>query len=460
MSDGREFGGTQGDFYIYIPSHSLSKIQTAVLASNISGWQAMDQYKLKKVVNKRGQMDRKLHLPDNQKPCRGLHFTSSTSNVSTSPATDRRICWLTSIGSSHRKLIGRPECKHTSNGGTTRWQYTQIRTCVYTEQTHIKIRLKIAQYVEIQKQRDCRIRQWWLISYHFAKSALRWLNYAACSHFCQCRWQNGVSPEPRKSHPLTTRGSDCRDSPHESPGSETQGKALPSANWLHHLAVMCRRPLPLRSSSNGTSEDGDQSDETDVDIRCRIRLQPDSHELPLTAGTPRKKGSRGKKELSYHSPLPLLLPLKSIHRWQKSPEWPYQLFYYFSRGGWWRRWWQEHILSSEIRWESLPPTPREFLSSVIMQNLGRCVWLRRTWARGPLIAPLGLPSLQGHSFNTHPSLLFSFRACWHCNILSGLSQDVHWKDRTPDRQVHQTHLLSYKKPMMPVCCYWCYMFKQ
>lgn len=46
MSDRREFGGKQGDFYISIPSHSLSKIQTAVLASNISGWQAMDQYKL------------------------------------------------------------------------------------------------------------------------------------------------------------------------------------------------------------------------------------------------------------------------------------------------------------------------------------------------------------------------------------------------------------------------------
>lgn len=43
---GGSFGGTQGDFYIYIPTHSLSKIQTAVLASNISGWQAMDQYKL------------------------------------------------------------------------------------------------------------------------------------------------------------------------------------------------------------------------------------------------------------------------------------------------------------------------------------------------------------------------------------------------------------------------------
>lgn len=46
MSDRMEFGGKQGDFYIYIPSQSLSKIQTAVLASNISGWQAMDQYQL------------------------------------------------------------------------------------------------------------------------------------------------------------------------------------------------------------------------------------------------------------------------------------------------------------------------------------------------------------------------------------------------------------------------------
>lgn len=104
--------------------------------------------------------------------------------------------------------------------------------------------------------------------------------------------------------------------------------------------------------------------------------------LPVRLG---KKGSRGKKRavLPLSSPaLPLLLPLKSIHRWQKSPEWPYQLFYYFSRGGRWQRWWQEHILSSEIRWESLPPLG-EFLSSVIMQNLGRCVWLRRTWARGP-----------------------------------------------------------------------------
>lgn len=254
----------------------------------------------------------------------------------------------------------RPECKHTSNGGATRWQYTQIHThtYVYTRHTYIKIHNKIAQYIEIHTQRVCWIRLWWLISNHFVKSALLWLNYAVCSHFCQCRWQNCVSPKPRKSLPLTTTGSDCRDSPHESPGSETQGKTLPSTNWLHHLAVMCRRPLPLCSSSNGTSEDGDQSDETDVDIRCKIRLQPDSHELPLTAGTPRKKRIEGKKKavLPLSSPsLSLLLPLKSIHRWQKSPEWPYQLFYYFSHGGWWRWWGQEHIFSSEIRWESLPP---------------------------------------------------------------------------------------------------------
>lgn len=204
----------------------------------------------------------------------------------------------------------RPECKHTSNGGAKRWQYTQIHThtYVYTRHTYIKIHNKIAQYIEIHTQRVCWIRLWWLISYHFVKSALLWLNYAVCSHFCQCRWQNCVSPKPRKSLPLTTTGSDCRDSPHESPGSETQGKTLPSTNWLHHLAVMCRRPLPLCSSSNGTSEDGDQSDETDVDIRCKIRLQPDSHELPLTAGTPRKKKDRGEKK----AVLPLSSPSLSL----------------------------------------------------------------------------------------------------------------------------------------------------
>lgn len=70
MSDRREFGGKQGDFFIYIPSHSLPKIQTAVLASNISGWQAMDQYKLS-CQQGGGQMDSKLYMPDNQKPYRG-----------------------------------------------------------------------------------------------------------------------------------------------------------------------------------------------------------------------------------------------------------------------------------------------------------------------------------------------------------------------------------------------------
>lgn len=51
-----------------------------------------------------------------------------------------------------------------------------------------------------------------------------------------------------------------------------------------------------------------------------------------------------------------LQPLRGIHRWQKSPKWPYQLFYYFSHGGaGGRQGGRKHIFSSKIRWESLPP---------------------------------------------------------------------------------------------------------
>lgn len=68
-----------------------------------------------------------------------------------------------------------------------------------------------------------------------------------------------------------------------------KGRACQVRIGCGHLAVMSRCPHPLRSSSNGTGEDSDQSDETDVDIRCKIHLQPDSPELPLTAGAPRKR---------------------------------------------------------------------------------------------------------------------------------------------------------------------------
>lgn len=117
-----------------------------------------------------------------------------------------------------------------------------------------------------------------------------------------------------------------------------------------------------------------------------------------------KKGSRKKKVIFPPPPLQLSAPLKSIHRWQKSPEWPYQLFYYFSHGGGWR--WQVHLFSSEIRWESSHPSG-VFKLSDYAKPRERCVWLRRTWTRAPLMAPLGLPSLQGHSFNTHTPSFFS-----------------------------------------------------
>lgn len=49
------------------------------------------------------------------------------------------------------------------------------------------------------------------------------------------------------------------------------------------LAAMSSWPSPLLSLSTGSGGDRNQSDETDADIRWRIRLQLVSPELPLTA---------------------------------------------------------------------------------------------------------------------------------------------------------------------------------
>lgn len=69
----------------------------------------------------------------------------------------------------------------------------------------------------------------------------------------------------------------------ESQGSETQERACQVRIGCGHLAVMSKCPFPLHSSSTGTGEDSNQSDETDVDIRWRIHLQLVSPQLPLTA---------------------------------------------------------------------------------------------------------------------------------------------------------------------------------
>ena len=68
----------------------------------------------------------------------------------------------------------------------------------------------------------------------------------------------------------------------EWPESETQDKPV----WVGcgPLLVMSKCSFPLLNLSNGTSEDRNQSDETDADIRWRIHLQLVSPELPLTAG--------------------------------------------------------------------------------------------------------------------------------------------------------------------------------
>lgn len=67
-----------------------------------------------------------------------------------------------------------------------------------------------------------------------------------------------------------------------------------------------------------------------------------------------------KKEPSYHSPLPLTLSLsyyllKAFTGDKRVPNDLINCFIISVMGVWWRWWWQEHIFSSEIRRESLPP---------------------------------------------------------------------------------------------------------
>lgn len=74
----------------------------------------------------------------------------------------------------------------------------------------------------------------------------------------------------------------------------------------------------------------------------------------------RKKDRGEKKELSYHSPLPLTLSLsyyllKAFTGDKRVPNDLINCFIISVMGVWWRWWWQEHIFSSEIRRESLPP---------------------------------------------------------------------------------------------------------
>lgn len=62
-------------------------------------------------------------------------------------------------------------------------------------------------------------------------------------------------------------------------------KILPSMNWLWPSGSDEQvPPSSAQAPSTGTSEDRNQSDETDADIRWRIHLQLVSPELPLTAG--------------------------------------------------------------------------------------------------------------------------------------------------------------------------------
>lgn len=128
-----------------------------------------------------------------------------------------------------------------------------------------------------------------------------------------------------------------------------KGRACQVRIGCGHLAVMSRCPLPLYSSSNGTSEDSDQSDETDVDIRCKIHLQPDSPELPLTAGAPRKCCLTSARQFYFYS----LLEVFTVTKESQMTLSIVLLFQPWRE--WWETGWQEHVFSSKISWESLPP---------------------------------------------------------------------------------------------------------
>lgn len=138
-----------------------------------------------------------------------------------------------------------------------------------------------------------------------------------------CHWIQKVTLSPPQVQTAWMRA----ETAYESPGSETQGKSLPSTNWLWPSA-----------SNEQVPPSPPQLIEWDQWRQWSVRRNWCGHQVQdsLTARlawAPFDCWCTSKMLPYFCKTVLFLQPLRGIHRWQKSPKWPYQLFYYFSHGG-------------------------------------------------------------------------------------------------------------------------------